>query len=107
MIKDIKRSFTAFLQTFEQDGLKKYLNLIDKMSNNSSHLLIISFQDFTSYNPDLATLIFSEYQKYEPILNEALTTYMKEYDKHQMVDETKSSKEDKEEKYGIAFDRGF
>ena len=77
------------------------------MANTTSRLLVIGFRDFNAHNPDLANMIFNEYYKYEPVLNEALTDFMREYDKNLMHDEAKSSKEEKEDRYEVTFDNGF
>lgn len=38
--------------------------------------------DLIHHNHELANLIFGEYYKFEPIINEALTQFMVEFDKN-------------------------
>jgi hypothetical protein len=70
---DIKSEFTGFIQSFrDTNGDHKYKNLARNVINNSKHTMIFSFRDLMYHNQELATLIFNEYYKYEPIINSAL-----------------------------------
>lgn len=42
---------------------------------------MFSFRDLIHHNSDLARFIFDEYYKFEPVINEALTQFMLEYEK--------------------------
>ena len=48
------------------------------MLDAGKHQLVIDYQDFISFNCELANLIFDEYYKYEPMLNQALTSLAQE-----------------------------
>lgn len=74
------------------------------MINNNRHTMVISFHDFMRFSPDMAQLVFTEYYKYEPTLNEALTTFMLEFDKHH---EGHDENQDLKEKFEVAFDKGL
>jgi hypothetical protein len=70
LINEIKKCFTSFIQECRDDqGNNKYLRLAEIAINNSKHLIIFSFRDFLHFNPIIADIVFSEYYKYEPVLN--------------------------------------
>lgn len=74
--------------------------------NLSKHTLQFSFKDLLHHNTEMAQVIFSEYYKYEPIINEALTNYMNELDKNMLHSEQRRDEEIRE-KYECSFDDGY
>ena len=78
MRNDIKKEFTTFIQDFQENGEYKYRVAAKIALNNSKHHIVFSFRDLMHHNAELAGIIFTEYYRYEPIINEALTTYMLE-----------------------------
>lgn len=46
------------------------------MLGNSKHIMVISSADFYAFKSDLAQAITSEYSRFEPCLNQALTEWM-------------------------------
>lgn len=77
----IKREFTEFIQNWKENGEAKYLLAAKNAIINASHHIVFSFKDLLHHNSDLAKFIFDEYYKYEPVINEALTQFMFEYEK--------------------------
>lgn len=67
---------------------------------------MFSFRDLLYHNADLAKFIFDEYYKYEPVINEALTQFMLEYEKTILHDEHKRD-DDTRETYECSFDSGY
>jgi len=78
----IKREFTNFLQSTESEGKKKYIELIERMLNNSEHLLTVCLLEFHHFNPEICEVITNSYYRFEPVLNEAFTDFMHEYEKN-------------------------
>lgn len=77
---EIKKEFTTFIQDFrDSSGDLKYENAARVAFNANKHHIMFSFRDLLHHNGELATIIFSDYYKYEPIINEALTQFMHEY----------------------------
>lgn len=74
--------------------------------NNGSHHIVFSFRELIYHNSELAKLIFDEYYKYEPVINEALTQFMLEYEKTILHEEGKRDEESKEH-YECSFDSGY
>lgn len=83
MRNDIKKEFTMFIQDFQDErGEYKYRLAAKDALNNIKHHIVFSFRDLMHYNSELSAIIFNEYYRFEPIINEALTTYMVELDKN-------------------------
>ena len=74
----VKREFTSFIQNWKEDGKSKYLEAARQAFNNSRRHILFCFKDLLIHNNQLATLIFNEYYKYEPVINQALTEFMAE-----------------------------
>ena len=47
------------------------------LDQGNSRILVIGHQDFVNYDPSMAQVVFENYYKYEPILNEAFTQFMR------------------------------
>lgn len=104
---EVMRAFTTFMQQWPLDQAeKKYKNQAKNAIHNAQHHIIFSFTDLMHYNSQLATLIFDEYYKYESALNEALTQFMKQYEKTMIHEEGKREEENKEQ-YECSFDDGY
>lgn len=74
---EIKSEFTRFIQEFRNSqGDKKYEIDAGNLINTGKHHLMFSFRDLLHHNQELASLIFENYYKFEPIINEALTQFM-------------------------------
>lgn len=48
---------------------------------SNSRTLVINNQDFINFDENVAQVVFENYYKYEPILNEAFTQFMREIEK--------------------------
>jgi DNA replicative helicase MCM subunit Mcm2 (Cdc46/Mcm family) len=72
---------------------------------NTSHHVLFVFRDLVNYNQQLANLIFDEYYKYEPVLNEALTQFMREQEK-EVINEDQRPEESREN-YECSWDDGY
>ena len=73
--------------TFHNEDVVNYINEhYYAVKFNAEGIDVVTFKGNTysnpNYNPELAKLIFDEYYRYEPVLNEALTTFMIEMDKN-------------------------
>ena len=81
---DVMREFTKFIQTYPDptnEGRPKYIPRAKYAIQNGKHHIEFELNDLLTYNADLAKLIFDEYYRYEPVINEALTHFMAEYEK--------------------------
>ena len=105
---DVMREFTQFIQTYpDETGEKsKYLPIAKEAIINSKRHIEFGLKDLMAYNTDLAKLIFDEYDRYEPVINEALTHFMIEYEKSFNHEEDRRD-EDGRETYECSFDTGF
>ncbi len=104
---DVKKEFTAFIQDFrDSNGDRKYELAARDAINNSKHHIVFGFLDLIHHNQELASLIFSEYYKFEPIINEALTQYMIEEEKNMIQSDSRREEENKE-RYECSFDSGY
>ena len=104
---EMKTEFTAFIQDFrDADGERKYENAAKAALNGSKHYIMFSFRDLLHHNGELANIIFTDFYKYEPIINEALTQFMHEFEKN-MIQADSRREEESREKYECSFDDGF
>lgn len=107
LIKDIRTRFTNFIQSWQDEGVHKYKRLSEQMINNGRHTLVISLADFLKYDLYLAQTLFNEYYKYEPILNQAVTEFMHEFEKNIIASDQNKTHQDEKDKYDVTFDKGF
>lgn len=93
----MKKEFTAFIQEFRDgEGNQKYIAAAKNAIINNRHYLIFHFKDLLHHNQELANLIYYEYYKYEPIINDALTQYMFEEEKNFIHNDTHREEEARE-----------
>ena len=105
--QEIKREFTTFIQDFrDENGNRKYEQAAKVAIHSSKHHIMFAFRDLLHHNGELSTLIFSEFYKYEPIINEALTQFMHEFEKNQIQGHERREEEFRE-KYECSFDEGY
>lgn len=102
----VKEGFTDFIQKWMENGEAKYLNAAKNAINNCSHHIVFSFRDLIHHNADLAGCIFGDYYKFEPVINEALTQFMLEFEKTILHEEGRRD-EDSKETYECSFDDGY
>lgn len=74
--------------------------------NNSKKHIVFTFMDLIHHNNDLASLIYHEFYKYEPIINEALTLYMQEFEKEFVASDNRREDETRDT-YECSFDDGY
>jgi DNA replication licensing factor MCM6 len=105
---NIKKEFTNFIQTFVADNETetKYERKARDIINAAKHHIVFGFKDLLHYNSELAALIFSEYYKFEPIINEAFTQYMHELEKN-IIQAENGREEGPKDRYECSFDDGF
>jgi hypothetical protein len=49
MIRDIKKQFTNFVQTWQENGAYKYKKIAELALRNNIHIILISTKDFLLY----------------------------------------------------------
>ncbi len=104
---EVKKEFTAFIQDFrDAEGNQKYVLGARNAIVNSRHHLVFHFLDLMHHNQELANLIFNEYYKYEPIINDSLTQYMLEEEKNLIHNDNRREDEIRE-RYECSFDNGL
>lgn len=75
------------------------------VENNHSRILVIGHQDFINYSQDLAQIVFESYYKYEPLLNLALTQFIKELERGQSLGDN-AGRDEEIVKYYVTFNAG-
>ena len=102
----VKREFTSFIQNWKEDGKQKYLEAARDAFNNSRRHILFCFKDLLIHSNQLANLIFNEYYKYEPVINQALTEFMAEFQKNNSPHDLRRD-DDNREIYQCSFDSGL
>ena len=77
---EILARFGAFLREFSEGGEPFYLGKVNKMKDLDSSTLVVDYQHIIDFDSNLADAIHPNFYRFEPILNRALTDYIKDID---------------------------
>ena len=77
---EILARFGAFLREFSEGGEPFYPGKVNKMKDLDSSTLVVDYQHIIDFDSNLADAIHPNFYRFEPILNRALTDYIKDID---------------------------